>query len=103
VGRRLGRDIATYLASALLISLISAPTAATDDEPDVASGVAVSAWANALKEWLEGLRLIGRNRSVAVLFAVVLIAHLGEGAVTVLIIIVLGTRWEAGRQSSATS
>jgi MFS family permease len=80
-------DVATYLASALLISLISAPTAATDDEPDVAPGVAVSAWANALKEWLEGLRLIGRNRSVAVLFAVVLIAHLGEGAVTVLIIV----------------
>jgi MFS family permease len=80
-------DVATYLASALLISLISAPTAATDEEPDVAPGVAVSAWANALKEWLEGLRLIGRDRSVAVLFAVVLIAHLGEGAVTVLIIV----------------
>jgi MFS family permease len=80
-------DVATYLASALLISLISAPTAATAEEPDVAPGVAVSAWANALKEWLEGLRLIGRDRSVAVLFAVVLIAHLGEGAVTVLIIV----------------
>lgn len=36
-------DVATYLASALLISLISAPTAAPDDEPDVTPGVAVSA------------------------------------------------------------
>jgi MFS family permease len=81
-------DIATYLASALLISLISVPTAAQEgDEPDVTPEVAVSAWANALKEWLAGLRLIVRDRSVAVLFGIISVATVGEGAVTVLWII----------------
>jgi MFS family permease len=80
-------DVATYLASAVLISLISAPTAAPAEEPDVTPEVAVSAWANALKEWLKGLRLIRRDRSVAVLFTVVSIATAGEGVVTVLVVI----------------
>jgi MFS family permease len=81
-------DVATYLASALLISLIGAHTAAApDEEPDITAGAAVSAWANALKEWTGGLRLIGRERSLAVLFAVISVAFVGEGAVTVLVII----------------
>ena len=81
-------DIATYLVSALLISLISVPTAAQEgDEPDVTPEVAVSAWANALKEWLAGLRLIVRDRSVAVLFGIISVATVGEGVVTVLWII----------------
>src|SRR5918997_2126150 len=80
-------DVGTYLASALLISMIGAPTAAPDEEPDVTAEVAVSAWANALKEWLGGLRLIGRDRSIAVLFGVISVATVGEGAVTVMLII----------------
>jgi MFS family permease len=80
-------DVGTYLASALLISLIGAPTSAPDEEPDLKAEVAVSAWTNALKEWLGGLRLIGRDRSIAVLFAVISVATVGEGAVTVLLII----------------
>ena len=80
-------DVGTYLASALLISMIGAPTSAPEEEPDVTAEVAVSAWANALKEWLGGLRLIGRDRSIAVLFGVISVATIGEGAVTVLWII----------------
>jgi len=85
-------DVATYLVSALLISLIAAPSpVAPDDEPDVTpevpAEVAVSAWASALKEWLGGLRLIKRERRLAILFAVVSIATVGEGVVTVLVII----------------
>jgi MFS family permease len=80
-------DVGTYLASALLISMIDAPTSAPEEEPDVTAEVAVSAWANALKEWLGGLRLIGRDRSIAVLFGVISVATIGEGAVTVLLII----------------
>jgi predicted MFS family arabinose efflux permease len=81
-------DITTYLASALLIFLIRASTAAApDEEPEVTPEVAVSAWANALSEWVGGLRLIGRDRSLAVLFAVISIATVGEGVVFVLIVI----------------
>jgi MFS family permease len=90
-------DVATYLASALLISLISVPTAAApDEEPEVTPEVAVSAWANALKEWLGGLRLIGRDRSVAILFAVISVATVGEGVVTVLVIIFFRDVLEGG-------
>ena len=80
-------DIGTYLTSALLISLIRAPTAAPDEEPEITPEVAVSAWANAFKEWLGGVRLIGRERSVALLFATMSVATVGEGVVFVLIII----------------
>lgn len=80
-------DVGTYLVSALLISMIGAPTAAPDEEPDLTAEAAVSAWANALKEWLGGLRLIGSDRSIAVLFGVISAATVGEGAVTVLWII----------------
>jgi MFS family permease len=81
-------DVATYLTSALLISLISVRTAAApDEEPEVTPEVAVSAWTNALKEWLGGLRLIGRDRSLGILFAVISVATVGEGVVTVLVII----------------
>lgn len=80
-------DVVTYLASAVLISLIAFSTTAPDNEPEVAVEVAASAWMNALGEWLEGLRLIWRERSVAVLFAVVSLATVGEGIVTVMVII----------------
>jgi MFS family permease len=91
-------DVATYLASALLISRISAPTAAPDGEPDVTPEVAVSAWASALKEWLGGLRLIGRKRNVAVLFGIISVAHVGEGVVVVLWIIFFGDVLGGGAQ-----
>ena len=82
-------DVATYLASAVLISLIRVPAtpASEGDEPEFTPEVAVSAWANALEEWVGGLRLIGRDRSLAVLFAVMSVAFVGEGAATVLAII----------------
>ena len=82
-------DVATYLVSAVLISLIRAPTAAAvpeaESEPDTEA--AVSAFSNALGEWAGGLRLIGRDRSVAVLFAVISVATVGEGIVAVLLIL----------------
>lgn len=81
-------DVATYLASAILISLIRTPTAAAPEgEPELTPEAPVSVWADALKEWVGGLRLIGRDRGVAVLFAVLSVATVGEGAVTVLVII----------------
>ena len=47
-------DIATYLASALLISLVVAPPSASDDEPEGTTEAYVSAWTNAVGEWLDG-------------------------------------------------
>jgi MFS family permease len=80
-------DIATYLASALLISLVVAPPSASDDEPEGTTEAYVSAWANAVGEWLDGLRLLRRDFRVATLFAIISIAHVGEGVALVLPII----------------
>ncbi|MGH3147127.1 MAG: MFS transporter, partial [Rubrobacter sp.] len=82
-------DIASYLLSAVAISLIVARgTAAPDDEvPVVSAETATSAWANALREWLEGLRLVGRDSKVAAVFVVISVATVGEGVFMVLAIL----------------
>ena len=84
-------DIATYLVSAALISLISLrPVLSTDRPAGEASEtvqLTASAWAGALREWLEGLRLVGRDLRIAAVFAVVAVAMVGEGVITVLIIV----------------
>jgi len=80
-------DAASYLISAALISLISARSAAPEEEPADPAEATTSAWAGALREWLEGLRLLGGGSGgdsrVAAVFAV---AMVGEGVITVLII-----------------
>jgi MFS family permease len=96
-------DVTTYLASAVLISLIRAPTAAPDEEPEVSPQVAVSAWANAFGEWLGGLKLIGTDRRVAVLFAVISVATVGEGVVAVLMIIFFRDTLGGGAQEFSYS
>ena len=84
-------DIASYLVSAVLISLISVRSVAPTDQPAGDAGVTAqltaSAWAGALSEWLEGLRLVGRDLRVAAVFAVVAVAMVGEGVINVLIIV----------------
>ena len=84
-------DIATYLVSAALISLISARSVPSTDQPAANSTetaqLTASAWVGALREWLEGLRLVGGDLRVAAVFAVVAVAMVGEGVITVLIIV----------------
>ena len=84
-------DIATYLVSAALISLISARSVVPTDQPAAdateTAQLTASAWVGALREWLEGLRLVGGDLRVAAVFAVVAVAMVGEGVITVLIIV----------------
>ena len=82
-------DIASYLVSAALISLISARSVVPAEEPAGAetAQLTASAWASALREWSDGLRLVGRDLRVATIFAVVAVAMVGEGVITVLIIV----------------
>jgi MFS family permease len=84
-------DIASYLLSAALISLVSVRSVAPTDQPAAdASETAqrtASAWVGALREWLEGLRLVRRDLRVAAVFAVVAVAMVGEGIITVLIVV----------------
>jgi MFS family permease len=59
-------DCLTFVAAALLI----APIAPRRALPNAAAGRAGSAWSAFWTEWRDGLRLVGRERTVAVLFVV---------------------------------
>jgi MFS family permease len=82
-------DIVSYLLSAAAISLIVARGSTTrpDEAPAVSAEVAASAWANALRDWLGGLRVVGRDRKVAAVFTVISVATVGEGVLIVLMIL----------------
>ncbi|MCI0399629.1 MAG: MFS transporter [Chloroflexi bacterium] len=79
-------DAATFLLAALLIGLVrvAAPPAgaaqAPAQEKPAISFVAV--W----REWLAGLRLVGRERVVKILFAIAAIVAVGEGVISVLFV-----------------
>ena len=64
-------DAATFVAAAALVAPIRAPRV-----PRVV-GDASSAWESFWREWLDGLRLVGRERTVAVLFVVFGLMTLG--------------------------
>jgi MFS family permease len=64
-------DCATFVAAAALVGAIAAPRAARGvvGDEDVAEE-ARSAWASFWAEWVEGLRLVRRERTIAVIFVV---------------------------------
>ena len=84
-------DVASYLVSAAMISLIAVRPAAVGEDPaehaPETSRRAASAWAQALREWLEGLRLVSGTPRVAAVFAVMAVTMVGEGVIFVLIVI----------------
>ena len=66
-------DCASFAVAAALIAPVVAPRRAPRTAPagrDHAAGEALSAWVAFGREWLEGLRLVRRERTVAVMFAV---------------------------------
>ena len=71
-------DCATFVAAALLIAPIVAPrrTPVRADEPATGEA-ALSRWAAFWTEWVEGLRLVRRERTIALLFVVLGIATFG--------------------------
>ena len=64
-------DAATFVAAALLIAPISEPRA----RRRVVDGT--SAWKSVWHQWLEGLRLVGRERAIALLFVVLALMTFG--------------------------
>jgi MFS family permease len=65
-------DCASFVVAALLIAPIAAPRRARPAQGEDGSGVALagSAWAAFGREWIDGLRLVRRERSIAVIFGV---------------------------------
>jgi hypothetical protein len=58
-------DCATFVAAAGLVAPIAAPPRPTR----AVAEVALSAWASFWSEWVAGLQLVGRHRTIALLFA----------------------------------
>jgi len=69
-------DAATYIVSGLLIALI---TVTSRPEQAAEEAEVASAWLRVWGEWREGLRIVGRERMITVLFAMSAAFALGEG------------------------
>ncbi len=76
-------DALSFLFSALMICLIVLPrrtALAKEEGPPSGAGV-LKVW----REWVDGLRLVRRERLVAAIFIVIAVAMIGEGLIEVLL------------------
>jgi MFS family permease len=77
-------DAASFVIAGLLFIFIRMSPAASQARAAKTPG---SAWAAFWREWLDGLRLVRRERVLFVFFLVITITRLGEGVFGVLIIV----------------
>jgi len=87
LGGLVSLDVATYLVSAGMISLIAVRQSKLEEEPAATEGLATSAWTGVWREWLEGLRVVSADRRVAAVFVIVATALIGEGVIWVLLVV----------------
>lgn len=72
-------DAASFLIAAAMIALIAAPTRPPREIRE--TGGIGSRFATLRDEWIEGMRLIRRNRSLGIVFGVYAISGFGEGLI----------------------
>jgi MFS family permease len=96
-----GFDAVTFLIAAVLVALVRTSgmpeRPATDDAQAVAAGRLRAFW----REWIDGLALVTRSRTIRVLFGLAALSALGEGMMSVLFVvwidrIIGGTALELG-------
>ena len=78
-------DVASYLISGVLIFLITLPPDPKRDQDKTTKPA--SKGKNIWSEWLEGLRLVQTDRTLAALFLATALAMLGQGLINVLIVV----------------
>lgn len=82
-------DAATFLIAGGMIALIVVKSGHTQEESEIVSTAAgkqhpvVTVW----REWLEGLRLVKRERLVSIMFVLFAVTSLGEGVFGVLFVV----------------
>jgi MFS family permease len=69
-------DSASFLIAAVLISLISVSSRPSREQAAVADAV-VSSWLRVWREWLDGLKVVRKDRLIAALFVVLGVTSLG--------------------------
>jgi MFS family permease len=77
-------DAASFIVAGVLIACIRVPASQSTPAQAQPAG---SPWSAIWSEWLEGMRLIRRERALGVLFSVQAITSLGEGVIGVLFIV----------------
>jgi MFS family permease len=85
-------DVATFVFAALLVFLISAPSAVTRATPSSETGavelpVKLSAFRTVFVDWLSGLHLIRNNRTLWSLMILIGVMNIADGVITVLMIV----------------
>lgn len=85
-------DVATFVAAALLVFLISAPSGVTRATPSLEAEstelpVKLSAFRTIFVDWLSGLSLIRHNRTLWSLMLLIGVMNIADGVITVLMIV----------------
>jgi len=80
-------DAASYAIAAVLILLVSTPTAVTSPAPPEAPATKGSRWMKVWREWLAGLQLVRHHRILAGTFTVVGIALLGDAIISAILVV----------------
>jgi Na+/melibiose symporter-like transporter len=80
-------DSATFLIAAGLVTLVRASGAPERTSLADPSGAAAGRMRVLLREWLDGLALVTRSRTIRVLFALAALSSLGEGSFGVLFVV----------------
>ncbi len=75
-------DAASFLVGAGMIALIGAPTKPERDLDSPETTAATGVWAGVWRDWIEGLRIVRRERLVAGVFAVIAAAALADALAT---------------------
>jgi MFS family permease len=91
-------DSGSFLIAALLIALINGQYKATEEFQLKAPATVTSAWTKVWHEWLAGLQLIIRNRTLVVIFGLEAITSLGEGVFGVLFVVFVNRILSGGAQ-----
>ncbi len=93
-------DSASFLVSAAMIALIPVPSAPSEEEREVEAEEETPgrAWLGVWRDWVAGLWLVRRNRTVRAIFASVGIADIGEGIVNALLVVFVAETLGGGAQ-----
>ncbi len=82
-----GFDSATFAIAAVLVALVRTSGAPERSETQDASAMAAGRFRAFWREWLDGLSLVARSRTIRVLFVLAALSSLGEGMMSVLFVV----------------
>lgn len=80
-------DILSFLLVSVLIIFISTPAKAEPAQNEPRSATSRASWKRFVEEWLEGLRLIYRQRTLSILLIAFALTGVGEGIFGVLLVV----------------